>query len=110
MNVCGNESRSFDLRLIRRTHFADRKSIMTPKMTAEQREAVQSAMGPVPIEDDVTKETYFIVDSPTMEALRRQEDLAAIREGLDDIAAGRVSPLDESIARIRAQLGLPDSQ
>jgi predicted transcriptional regulator len=82
---------------------------MTPKMTPEQREAVRSAMGPVPIEDDVTNETYFIVNSETMEVLRRQEDLAAIREGLDDITAGRVSPLDESIARIRSQLGLPDS-
>jgi predicted transcriptional regulator len=83
---------------------------MTPKMTAEQREAVRTAIGPVPIEDDVTNETYFIVDSQTMKSLRRQEDLAAIREGLDDIDAGRVSPLDESIARIRTQLGLPDLQ
>jgi hypothetical protein len=91
-----------------RTRFANRGLIMTPKMTPEQRDAVRSTLGPVPIEDDVTNKTYFIVDSQTLESYRRQEDLVAIREGLDDVAAGRVSPLDESIARIREQLGLSD--
>ena len=38
------------------------------------------------------------------EELRKQEDLAAIREGLADFEAGRVTPLDESIESIRKNL------
>ena len=33
--------------------------------------------------------------------------MAAIREGLADVQAGRVTPVGDSIARIRQQLGLP---
>jgi hypothetical protein len=82
---------------------------MTPKLTAEQREALNRREGhsPVPVEDDQTNELYFIVDWKTVESLRQQEDLEAIREGLEDVAAGRVTPLDEAFERIRANLGLP---
>jgi predicted transcriptional regulator len=41
-----------------------------------------------------------------MGALQRQQDLDAIREGIADMQAGRAAPLDEALARIRANLGL----
>lgn len=83
---------------------------MTPKLTAEQREALDRSNGPVLVEDEQTKEVYFLVDAPTMNALQRQEDIDAIREGIADVEAGRVAPLNEALARIRAKLGLPQGE
>jgi predicted transcriptional regulator len=79
---------------------------MTPKITPEQRAALDNSGGPVPVEDAETNRVYFLVDASTFDALRREQDRAAIREGLADIHAGRVAPLDEAVARIRANLGL----
>ena len=79
---------------------------MTPKLTPEQREALDQGDGPVLVEDEQTKQVYFLVDAPTMGALQRQQDLDAIREGIADMQAGRAAPLDEALARIRANLGL----
>lgn len=39
--------------------------------------------------------------------IEREETIAAIKEGLEDVAAGRTQPLDEAIAEIRDELGLP---
>jgi predicted transcriptional regulator len=61
----------------------------------------------VAVEDAETNRVYFLVDAFTFDALQRQGDFAAIREGIADVEAGRVSPLDEAIARIRTNLGLP---
>lgn len=83
---------------------------MTPKLTPEQREALAHSDGPVLVEDEQTKEVYFLVDALTMNALERQQDLEAIREGIADVKAGRVAPLDEALARIRANLGLPEGE
>ncbi|HEX4128575.1 MAG TPA: hypothetical protein VHZ24_00945 [Pirellulales bacterium] len=82
---------------------------MTPKTTAEQREALRrrERQSPVRVEDDETHEAYFLVDMETIERLRHQQDSDAIRDGLADVEAGRVSPLDEAFERIRAKLGLP---
>jgi predicted transcriptional regulator len=80
---------------------------MAPKLTDEQREALDQSDGPVPVEDEVTQRVYFLVDSATLQTLRKQEDLAAIREGLADIEAGRVMTLKELDNRLRARLGLP---
>jgi predicted transcriptional regulator len=79
---------------------------MTPKLTAEQRDALSHSDGPLAIEDEQTQRRYFLVDEPTFTTLREQQDLAAIREGIADMQAGRVAPLDEAVARIRASLGL----
>lgn len=78
---------------------------MTPKLTPEQREALAHSDGRVLVEDEQTKEAYFLVDASTMSALERQQDLEAIREGIADVEAGRVAPLDEALARIRTELG-----
>lgn len=80
---------------------------MVPKLTAEQREALRQSEGPIAVEDEQTHEVYFIVDRSTLTALRQEQDLAAICEGLADVEAGRVTAVGDSIARIRQQLGLP---
>lgn len=93
---------------------------MTSQITSEHREALRRSEGFVAIEDSETRRRYFLVDASTFEKLRRREDIAAIQEGIaaiqDGIAAiqdgiaemeaGRASPLEEVIARIRSNLGL----
>ena len=83
---------------------------MAPKLTPEQRDALDRSDGPVLVEDEQTKQIYFLVDAPTMNVLQRQQDLEAIREGIADVEAGRVAPLDEALARIRTNLGLSDKE
>jgi predicted transcriptional regulator len=80
---------------------------MTPKLSAEQIEALDHSDGPLPVEDERTHRRYFLVDETTFKMLQQQEDLAAIRAGIADLEAGRVAPLDEVMARIRTRLGLP---
>jgi predicted transcriptional regulator len=77
---------------------------MTPKLTSEQREALVRGNGPVLVEDEQTNRQYYLVDAATFQGLQQQEDLAAIRDGIADMEAGRVVTLDELDARIRARL------
>ncbi|MCE9547775.1 MAG: hypothetical protein K8T25_20070 [Planctomycetia bacterium] len=44
------------------------------------------------------------INAEQREALERSEDLAAIREGIADMEAGRVLSLEELDTRIQAQL------
>jgi predicted transcriptional regulator len=83
---------------------------MTPKLTPEQRDALVHSDGPVLVEDEQTKEVYFLVNASTMSAWQRQQDLEAIREGIADVETGRVAPLDEALAWIRGNLGLPQAE
>lgn len=85
---------------------------MTPKLTEDQRRALREhPEGPVPVEDEQSKRVYVIVDrqvhQQAMQALRDQENLAAIQAGIEDMEAGRVVPLEEVDARIRQRLGMP---
>ena len=80
---------------------------MTPKLTAEQREALERSDGPVLVEDEQTHRVYFLVDESTLSALQQQEDLCAIQDGIADMEAGRVVTLEELDARLRARLNLP---
>lgn len=61
--------------------------------------------------DPSTNRTYVIVDSEihrrAMEALRRQQDLDAIAEGIAQIEAGQGKPLDEVFAGLRSRLRFP---
>lgn len=83
---------------------------MTPKLTAEQREALNEHPGPVAVEDEQTKRIYYLIGGEMAEALRRQQDLDAIRAGLADADAGRVISQEELDARIRAKYGeLPEA-
>ncbi len=77
------------------------------KITPEQREAPSHSNGPVPVEVEPTRRVYFLIDESPIGLLRRQQDLDAIREGIADMEAGRVAPLDAVIAGIRANFGLP---
>lgn len=79
---------------------------MTPKLTREQREALDQSDGLVPVEDEENHRLYFLVDASAFDDLRRRQDIEAIREGIADMPAGRVEPLDDVVARIRANLGL----
>jgi predicted transcriptional regulator len=82
---------------------------MNVKLTPEQRDALRRDAGPVPVEDEQTNEVFFIVDRKTLDALRRDADANAIRQGIADMEAGRVMSLDELDQRIRAKLELPRS-
>jgi predicted transcriptional regulator len=77
---------------------------MTPKLTPEQREALDGSDGPVAVEDEQTHRVYYLVDDSTYNSLQQQEDLAALKYGIADLEAGRVVTLDELDARISARL------
>lgn len=79
---------------------------MTPKITAEQRSALNGHMGPLPIQDEQTQQVFFLLDQASLEKLQREADRAAIREGIADMEAGRVLTLEQLDARIRAKLEL----
>jgi predicted transcriptional regulator len=83
---------------------------MAIKITPEQREALGRSHGPVLVEDDETQSHYYLVDQPTFELLERQRDIAAIREGIADMEAGRLVTLDELDARIRSRLSMASGQ
>jgi hypothetical protein len=83
---------------------------MTPKLSEDQRRAlIERPSGPVQVEDDQTHKVYVLVDlelhERAMEALRQQDDLAAIQAGIDDMEAGRIVPLEQADAEIRKDLG-----
>lgn len=80
------------------------------KLTAEQREALQEHPEGVACEDTETHRAYFLVDSEihrrALRALKRQQNREAITEGLGDMEAGPVIPLDQAFEEIRNRLGL----
>jgi predicted transcriptional regulator len=85
---------------------------MGAKLTDELRNALALGDGaPLPIEDEQTQKVYVLVDQPThqraMQALREQEDLKAIRAGIEDAQAGRTVSVDEADDFVRSSLGFP---
>ena len=85
---------------------------MTPKLSEEQRRVLTAQNGrPVPVEDDQTHKIYVLVDEDlhrrAMQALQEQEDLAAVREGIEQMEAGLGQPLEQADAEIRSELGFP---
>lgn len=40
----------------------------------------------------------------------REEATQGIRQGLDDVKAGRVQPVDEAFDEVRAELGIPSDE
>lgn len=77
---------------------------MTPKLTAEQRAALDERGAPVAVEDAETHRVYFLVDPAMLDSLQEEADLAALRRGAADAEAGRTAPLDEVVRRIEADL------
>ncbi len=85
---------------------------MTPKLTDDLQQAIDERAGqPITVEHPVTHKLYVIVECDMHEravaALRQQEDIAAIREGISQMEAGKGRPLAEVDADIRSELGLP---
>jgi len=85
---------------------------MILNLTPEQRSALHASDGgPIQLRDEETSAIYVVIDEAThrraMEALREQEDLNAVREGIADMRAGRVVSLDEADRRIREEFGFP---
>jgi predicted transcriptional regulator len=77
---------------------------MTPKLTAEQREALIERGAPVAVQDEENHRVYFLVDPVMFDALRNEADIAALLAGIADADAGRTAPLDEATQRIEARL------
>jgi predicted transcriptional regulator len=75
------------------------------------REAVSSQPGGVEVCDEQTQRVYVLVEGElhrrALDALRQQEDIAAIQDGIDDMEAGRVVPLEEADRLLRDELRLP---
>ena len=82
---------------------------MKPSLSDEQREALNREPEGIEVQDSQTQKVYFITDAElyqrAMDALKRQEDHAAIQAGIDDMEAGRVVPLEEVDEQIRTELG-----
>lgn len=78
---------------------------MKAQLTAEQSDALNQSGDPLTLVDPRTHRVYVLVDQcvhqQAMDAWQRQrdEDEAAIRQGLDDMHTGRGMSLDESRAR-----------
>jgi hypothetical protein len=83
---------------------------MKAQLTTEQSEALNQSGDPLPFVDPSTHRVYVLVDQyvhqQAIDALQRQrdEDEAAIQEGLDDMHTGRGMSLDESRARTSEDL------
>ena len=82
---------------------------MTAKLSQDILDALQAANGgEVEALDPVTGRIYFVVDDQThrraMQALKQQEDLAAIQQGIADMEAGRTQPAAEAHRHGREQL------
>ncbi|MGD9648004.1 MAG: hypothetical protein AB7U73_19990 [Pirellulales bacterium] len=73
---------------------------MTLQVSAdvEQLIRVQMAAGHYQTEDDLLRDALLALAD-------RSDDVAAIQEGLDDLWAGRVHPLDEVDAEIQQRFG-----
>ena len=88
---------------------------ITPKLTNEQAHALHaSGHKPVEVVHPGTHATCVVVDGDThrqaLTALRRQQDLDAIQEGIDQMEAGEGIPLDEAFEGIRERLQLRQRQ
>ncbi len=58
---------------------------------------------------------YATPEAVVVQALRwlreeRQEAVSGIKQGLDDVAAGRIQPVAEAFADIRKEFGVPETE
>ncbi|QDT64077.1 hypothetical protein [Calycomorphotria hydatis] len=80
-------------------------------LSQEQIEALGQHPEGIEVQDPGTNKVYFLTDAElykeAQEALRKQQDLEALREGIADWQAGRVRPYEEVDREMREKLGLP---
>lgn len=67
------------------------------------------------VEQEYATVRYRTREEVVVQALRwfreeRQEAVAGIKQGLDDVAAGRTQPLAEAFADIRKEFGVPETE
>ena len=80
------------------------------KLSEEVAEALRASKGePVSVDVPGFDRRFVVVDQAThdaaMAALELQRSVEMIREGIADVEAGRVVPLDEAMERVRRELG-----
>ena len=81
---------------------------MTPKLSDDQRQALQSTAGKlVEVQDDQTQQTYVLMSIELfreMMGVGTDEEMAAsleaIEEGLADVEAGRTRPFRDVLAEL----------
>ncbi len=80
---------------------------MNPKLSTELSVALQASKGELEFIDPATNRTYVVVEQAVLARakaiLERQEqdDLSAIKRGLEDVETGRTMPLDEAFDSVR---------
>lgn len=67
------------------------------------------------VEEEYATGRYSTREAVVVQAIRwfreqRQEAVAAIKQGLDDVATGRTQPLTEAFAEIRKEFGVPETE
>lgn len=87
-------------------------------MTVEMTKALAAALQAteereLELIDPETRRRYVLVDSEThlraMQALRRQQNIEAIKQGIREMEAGLGIPVDQAFDEIEQSLGLPPS-
>jgi len=82
---------------------------MTPKLTNEQSAALHASGDEMQILDPSTNKFYVVVEQSVHQKakasmqLRAEEDLAAIQRGIEDVKAGRTTPVEEAFSSIREE-------
>ena len=85
------------------------------KLSEEVAEALKAANGEaLSVEVPGFDRRFVVVEQSeydaAMEALSLQRNVELIREGVADVEAGRVMPLNEAMEQIRQELGFPRRQ
>ena len=67
------------------------------------------------IEQEFATGRYASRDEVVVQALRwlreeRQQAVSGIKQGLDDVAAGRAQPIGEAFSDIRKEFGVPETE
>ena len=67
------------------------------------------------VEQEFATGRYTTREEVVVQALRwlreeRQEAVSGIKQGLDDVAAGRTQPVAEAFADIRKEFGVPEAK
>ena len=95
-----------------RQHYTGSFSARSVSLTPDLDEAIQRriASGRYASQSEVIRAALRVLERDEEERARKLAALdAAIARGIVDAEAGRVMPLDDAFARIRKELGLPDT-